>query len=142
LLGLLLLCFIPSSISYIFGAFLLAQRQLNYLIAVGLIVLLLNLLGNYVLIPSMDVFSLAYIAIGTNTLLCVLYGVYSLHRLEQLSSPHIWKGLLYVFLALGVMWSVDLYFHNDLMAVLNYGVIWILVTLIFWRKSIMKLINE
>lgn len=142
LLGLLLLCFIPSSISYIFGAFLLAQRQLNYLIAVGLIVLLLNLLGNYVLIPSMDVFSLAYIAIGTNTLLCVLYGVYSLHRLEQLSSPHIWKGLLYVFLALGVMWSIDLNFHNNLMAVLIYGVIWILVTLIFWRKSILKLINE
>lgn len=70
--ALLILGFIPISISYIFGTLLTAKGKLKQLNYIALIAVIINLSMNFMLIPVIEARGAAISCLVTQTIVCIL----------------------------------------------------------------------
>jgi O-antigen/teichoic acid export membrane protein len=76
LLSILMVSFVPVSLAHCFGSFLIADGQLKAINIIFLIGLIINIIGNYVLIPQMESIGAAYTTVATQLFLLIGMAVY------------------------------------------------------------------
>ncbi|PKP30432.1 MAG: hypothetical protein CVU00_13640 [Bacteroidetes bacterium HGW-Bacteroidetes-17] len=75
--GILMFSFVAVCSSYIFGTLLTALGKLRYMIKVAMVGVLINLITNIMLIPSLEAVGAAYASLGAQTItaIAMIYGV-------------------------------------------------------------------
>lgn len=75
--GILMFSFVAVCSSYIFGTLLTALGDLKYMIKVAVVGVLINLITNFLLIPSLEAVGAAYASLGAQTIaaIAMIFGV-------------------------------------------------------------------
>jgi len=92
--GILMFCFIPISVSYIFGTLLTANgnlKQLNIIAASGM---LFNILVNFIIIPKYYAVGSAYVSLITQTLTTIAQTIYAVYKFKIVFGVKFWRKLI------------------------------------------------
>ena len=98
LLSILMLSFIPVSLSHCFGSYLIAKEDLKGINTIFLIGLIINLILNYNLIPTFKAEGAAYATVATQTFLFIGMALYILFKDKSLK-----LGKLLLFTIIGAL---------------------------------------
>jgi|GEM_PF-4982326 len=136
LMGLLLVAFIPASISYIFGAYLMAMHQMRQIIWAAGWGLVINLAANFFLIPHWQVLGTGVAIIFTQiwVLSFFIYFTY-LHAGIRFPSFQTAKGIASVLLLITGIWGVSGLISSLWLQTLATVLIWAAICGIFYTRE-------
>jgi O-antigen/teichoic acid export membrane protein len=126
----LMLSFIPICANYVYGTLITANGNLGFLNKLSLFVLLLNVILNYMLIPSLKAEGTAIASLVTHSVLCVSYLLFCVtHKLININIKFIAKTLAYAAIVITCAYLVarfSLQIKVLLLAVASVVSLWIL----------------
>ena len=113
ILGLLILGFIPMSITYVYGTLLLVGEQIKRLNQIYFIGVVLNIGLNLILIPEYKSIGAAYATIGTQFMVMLAQVIVAYRFLNLKFIPQIiLRVAIYVLLILSVEWGLSMISAN------------------------------
>ena len=110
---LILCCFVPISISYIYGTLLTANGSLKYLNIMAASSMLLNITLNFILIPLFSAKGAAIASLCTQIYSCIFQFVLVRKFFNFKIGLISWvKNSIFIFLLLAIVYSLDKYLQN------------------------------
>ena len=146
-LGVLMICFIAISTTYIFGTLLTANGNLKLLNKLAISGMLLNFILNLILIPKYNAIGSAYASLITQFLIVIIQVIASKQifqftiNFKFLLSILIYIGLL-LLLTLGVKSYLSEFTHQFVAFVIVSGVLALIIRIIDLKKVYQILINR